>query len=73
MRRDPDQQGTRQSGLLDLQLADISKDQALLHTCRELAIQLLNEDPELIQPENAPIRQQLDAMVARNKNWGRIS
>lgn len=68
-----DLQGTRQSGLLDLQLADISKDQALLHTCRELAIQLLNEDPELIQPENAPIRQQLDAMVARNKNWGRIS
>jgi ATP-dependent DNA helicase RecG len=68
-----DLQGTRQSGLLDLQLADISRDQQLLHTCRELAVQILDEDPDLQQADNALLRNHLESMVARNKNWGRIS
>lgn len=68
-----DLQGTKQSGLLDLQLADISHDQQLLYQCRDLATEILGRDPELILTENFLLKKQLDAMVARNKNWGRIS
>jgi len=68
-----DLQGTRQSGLLDLQLADISKDQQLLHTCRELATRILQADPELQHPDNLLLKEQLEHMVSKNKNWGRIS
>ena len=37
--------GTRQSGILDLQLSDLSKDGAILQLAREEAIKLVKKDP----------------------------
>ncbi len=47
--------GTKQSGNLDLKLADLVQDSKLLETAREAAIQLLDEDPQLERPEHQAI------------------
>ncbi len=68
-----DLMGTQQSGALDLLIADLGKDQLVLQQAREAAIQVLNQDPELKQPANAVIRQQIDSMKKTVVNWSRIS
>ncbi len=44
--------GTQQSGVLDMKIADLAKDQAILTEARQSVIQLFQEDPELGAPEN---------------------
>jgi len=68
-----DLMGTQQSGLLDLLIADLSKDGRILQEAREAAIALLEEDPELAKPENLPIRAHLSALRKSAVNWARIS
>jgi len=47
--------GTQQSGVLNLKIADIIKDNDILKTARYQAIQLLKSDPSLEKPENLVI------------------
>lgn len=68
-----DIQGTRQSGLLDLKIADIAQDENILKFAREQAIQLLKEDPSLGKAENKIIRQLLHEMYRDRLFWSRIS
>ena len=65
--------GTQQSGLLDLAIADLSKDQAILQQARDEAISILAKDPELNLPENKAIRIQVDSIRKTAVNWSRIS
>ena len=65
--------GTQQSGLLDLAIADLSKDQEILQKAREEAIHILEKDPELNLPENKTIRTQVDSIKKTAVNWSRIS
>ena len=65
--------GTQQSGVLDLLIADLGKDGKLLQRAREKAIELLEEDPELVKPENDMIRVQVESMRKTAVNWSRIS
>jgi ATP-dependent DNA helicase RecG len=51
-----DMMGTRQSGVLDLKIADLANDSRVLKAAREVAIRLLEEDPQLQKNENAPIK-----------------
>lgn len=51
-----DMMGTRQSGVLDLKIADLANDSRVLTAAREIAIQLLEEDPTLKKEENIPIK-----------------
>ncbi|MBP3943379.1 ATP-dependent DNA helicase RecG [Sphingobacteriaceae bacterium WQ 2009] len=64
--------GTQQSGILDLKLANLATDQALLAEARETVIAIFKEDPELSSPENALLKRQL-----QRKNtgiaWDKIS
>ncbi|MFC3198478.1 ATP-dependent DNA helicase RecG [Parapedobacter deserti] len=48
--------GTQQSGVLDLKLADLTADHALLAEARGSVIRIFNEDPRLTKPENARLR-----------------
>ncbi len=48
--------GTQQSGVLDLKLADLATDQALLTHIRETVISLFKDDPSLDKAENALLR-----------------
>lgn len=65
--------GTQQSGLLDLKIADISKDQPLVSLTRSVAKQVLSEDPTLELPNNKGIRSKLSEMLKSRPNWGRIA
>jgi ATP-dependent DNA helicase RecG len=65
--------GTQQSGVLDLLIADLGKDGALLQRAREKALALLDDDPELVKPENDMIRVQVESMRKTAVNWSRIS
>ena len=51
-----DIEGTQQSGVLDLKLANITQDQALLQEARQAVILLYENDPDLQKPENTILR-----------------
>ena len=54
-----DIEGTRQSGALNLKLADIVKDKLVLETAKKYAEEIINKDPELNSMENLRLRQHL--------------
>lgn len=56
--------GTQQSGLIALKVADIVEDQQILLTARKLAEAILLRDPELKHPTNTRLRQQLDPEIS---------
>jgi ATP-dependent DNA helicase RecG len=64
--------GTRQSGLLELKLADIRYDENLLVLARNKAEDLLNNDPLLMKPENFGVRQEL-AKTPHRTVWSKIA
>jgi ATP-dependent DNA helicase RecG len=66
-----DAEGTRQSGLLDLKLADLSKDAALVQRSRDLAIRLLTDDPQLAK--HPIVAHELQNLIRKTGQWGRIS
>jgi ATP-dependent DNA helicase RecG len=64
--------GTQQSGILNFKLANIAKDQKILHAARYIAEEILKQDPELIHPEY----QGMKAFFEKNHQdkfiWSRI-
>ncbi len=68
-----DLMGTQQSGLLNLKIADIVKDNPILKTARYYAIQTLKEDPKLENQGNLPIRRAYAQLVKDKAIWGYIS
>jgi ATP-dependent DNA helicase RecG len=68
-----DMMGTQQSGILDLKLADLSKDQQIVLLARKTASSLLVEDPNLRLEKNAPILRAFQDFLKHRPNWSRIS
>mgnify|MGYP001162855208 FL=1 len=68
-----DLMGTQQSGVLQLKIADIIKDNQWLKTARNDAHELLRLDSKLEAPENTPLRQTLAKMKAYKNIWNYIS
>ena len=68
-----DLMGTQQSGLLNLKIADIIKDNPILKSARYHAIQVLKNDPKLEKGENFPIRRAYAELVKDKAIWGYIS
>jgi ATP-dependent DNA helicase RecG len=68
-----DIEGTRQSGVLDLLVADLAKDTKILEAARNCAIEILEKDPELKLPEHQDIQRQISQQKASSVNWSRIS
>ncbi len=68
-----DLMGTQQSGVLDLKIADISKDNQLVILAREIAIKLIETDQTLSNPSNLPIRNEISKIVKSKPNWGKIA
>ena len=68
-----DLQGTQQSGILDFKLADLIRDEKLVVYTRNLAMNLLDNDPDLSKPQNAPIARHLAELMRKNVFWGMIS
>lgn len=68
-----DLQGTQQSGLLDLNIADLAKDQQILIMARNEAVAVLKKDPNLELEENNRLLLGLKKMIKTKRNWSRIS
>lgn len=68
-----DLSGTQQSGILDLKLADVIRDEKILKAARDMAIAILEKDPLLDQPGNAILKQTLQRIQNRQQNFSRIS
>jgi ATP-dependent DNA helicase RecG len=65
--------GTQQSGVLNLKIADISKDAQLLFLAREEAISVLKKDPNLTESKNLQISQTYQKIMLNKENWTNIS
>lgn len=68
-----DMHGTQQSGVLDMKLADIIRDERILKFARNLAIEVLEDDPGLQKPKNAMMAGYLMKMQKDHHDWSRIS
>ena len=67
-----DIEGTQQSGIADLRLASLSKDNKILMLAREVATRILNDDPFLDKHENVFLKEYMIAQH-QQKGWGRIA
>jgi len=68
-----DIQGTQQSGILNLRIADIVKDEKILKAARNLAADIIREDPVLKDEKNSVLARHLIQMDKHQENWGLIS
>ena len=68
-----DIQGTQQSGTPVFRISNLTKDGAILQLVRNTAIQLLQDDPELKNPQNATTRHHLLSEMKDKPNWARVS
>lgn len=65
-------EGTKQSGTLNLKLADIVKDKAILEAAKKTAEELIEADPELDAAENLQLKEYLASLHGKTP-WSRIS
>jgi ATP-dependent DNA helicase RecG len=68
-----DLMGTQQSGILNLKIADIVKDNDILKTARYYALQVLKDDPTLQKEENSPINYTYAQLITHKNIWKYIS
>ncbi|MGH2642706.1 MAG: ATP-dependent DNA helicase RecG [Chitinophagaceae bacterium] len=67
-----DIEGTRQSGALNLHIADLVQDRAILEASKKAAEEILETDPDLNQPENQGLKDFLISQKDKNQ-WSKIS
>lgn len=67
-----DIQGIRQSGMINLQIADLVKDEKILKIARQLAARVIDEDPELKMNKNRPLAYWLKEKSCATVGWGMI-
>lgn len=65
-------EGTQQSGVLDLKLADLAQDQQILIEARNVVIKTLDDDPELKDENNRLLRQYFENRTG-GISWDKIS
>ena len=65
--------GTKQSGLLELRFTNLAEDFDTIKETREAAIELIEKDAEIKNPNNIMIRSYLKSNIKSNINWSRIS
>ncbi len=70
-----DIEGTQQSGIaFDLKVANLARDEQLLQYVREIAREIVDEDPDGSDPRYRVLWEQLRSIKKRNnRNWGAIS
>jgi ATP-dependent DNA helicase RecG len=68
-----DLQGTQQSGVLDLHIADLAKDQKILQEARITAQEIVDSDPYLEHPYYTDLRKYMASQSKSREAWGRIS
>lgn len=65
--------GTQQSGVLNLQIADLVKDRDILQIARHIAIRVLKEDPSMSKPEHLKMKDVFIELTKKKNIWNYIS
>ena len=65
-------EGTQQSGVLDLKMANLATDQQLLIQVRKIVEDIFEKDPQLASPENQVLHHSLKAKD-QGLSWDKIS
>lgn len=74
MRGPGDMDGLQQSGLpFNLKIANLAKDGAMLQFARDVALKILDADPDLNKVENQIFLKQLERLSRTDVNWSLIS
>ena len=68
-----DLMGKQQSGVLNLQIADLVRDKDILQLARHEAIKLLKTDAAMQNPEHAELRKVFLELTAKKSIWNHIS
>ena len=68
-----DLMGTQQSGVLNLQIADIVRDRDILMLARNYAVTLLKDDASMAKPEHASLRTVFMELSKKKNIWNYIS
>lgn len=69
-----DIEGTQQSGIpFDLKMANLARDGQLLQYARNIAMEILSEDPLLEKSENKLLKTQLNRLKNNPSDWSSIS
>lgn len=69
-----DIEGTQQSGIpLDLKIANLSRDSQILQYARNIAEEILNDDPLLQNPNNFVLKKHIEQKWKYEFNWSLIS
>jgi ATP-dependent DNA helicase RecG len=69
-----DMEGTQQSGMpFDLKIANLVHDGQILQIARDVANEVLDEDPRLLKPENEILKTQLRSLLKSQVDWSSIS
>jgi ATP-dependent DNA helicase RecG len=67
-----DIQGTQQSGVVNLRLADLVHDGKILEVARTTAQDLIESDPSLLKPEHQSLLKHMNE-ISKEKVWAKIS
>jgi ATP-dependent DNA helicase RecG len=68
-----DIEGTQQSGILNLRIADLAKDQQILQLARNAAHDILEGDPQLQKQENQILNKELINQHKSTINWSKVA
>ncbi len=68
-----DLMGTQQSGVLNLQIADIVRDRNILQLARNYALKILKDDAPMQKPQNAILRATYIELTKKKNIWNYIS
>jgi ATP-dependent DNA helicase RecG len=67
-----DIEGTQQSGVMDLKLANLAQDGQILQMARQSAQTILDEDPELDLEKNKALKQALTDQSKNRPDWSKV-
>lgn len=67
-----DIEGTQQSGVVNLRIADLVNDVKILEAARTTAQSIIENDPSLSQPEHQPLLKYMNE-ISKGKIWSKIS
>jgi ATP-dependent DNA helicase RecG len=68
-----DMAGTKQSGVLDLLIANLAQDQEIIKEARICAQAIVEQDPDFNLADNINIKRHLSSLKTTSTNWSRIS
>lgn len=68
-----DLMGTRQSGILDLKIANLASDGKVLQYARNCAVDMLEEDPALKLSKHAAVADRVRETITGRPDWSQIS